>query len=386
MFGLTVTQENLKAINSFREESNEMQSEARNPKHIRQYMQRWEDSYKPILGKQDDQIFDRIMVVPGNFEIEKAVKRSTESNEVIYEVEKKNVWYYTAIEHFDNLEKKFAMCSGGVFYDFEDRREKCHYCDAFDADWEANDGDQQKMNHSRRRIWVVQVVNFARFAKITKLDENGSPVTNREGEVVKEWVALYGKNDPRAKKAHEFCDGRRQHWKMAQTHWGQLTGVIASKISGTCAVCRSQGTLERSALLCGNKECSEVILDLTTEEMAPHVIEEFVRERQLCKKCGELKLCQEIIECSNGCNGTRRMNLFEAAFSLRQYPSNNKNKNITTLDVGDWGFGNPTEQQHSLFLPLDLAKLYEPTPLDKQEEMLGGGDGKKKGRKMSRSW
>lgn len=384
MFGLTTTQEKLKTINGFREESNDMQTEARNPKHIRQRINRWEDSYKPLLGKSDDQIFDKIMVVPGNYKIDKLIKREI-NGEISYEVESKNFWYYSAIEHFDDNEKKFTMCSGGAFYDFADKREKCLSCDAFDEDWEKHDGDSQKMSQSRRRIWVVQVANFARFAKITKLDENGSPVTTKEGEVIKEWVALYGKNDPRAKRAHEFCDGRRQHWKMAQTHWGQLTSVIASKISNTCVVCKSKGTLERVALLCGNDDCSEVVLDLTSDEMAPHVIEEFVRERQLCKKCGEIRLCKEVIECSNGCNSTRRMNLFEAMFTLRQYPNNPKNKNITTLDVGDWNAPVITEKEQELFLPLDLAELYKPTPVEKQEELLGS-PGKKKMRPASRSW
>lgn len=369
-------QRTLATIGGFRAGSAFYNQEARNPAHSRKRNPLpWVDQYTPVLAVGDTPLFDTIRLIPGDYLMQKVVQKpGLPGGEPEYEVVETRNWFYSAIEHYDQLTKKFFFCTGGPWYQFSDRREPCHGCDQFDAEWEKTGGDLER--HARRRVFMVSVFDYGRFFQVDSVNKKTNQIsTDKEGKPYKEWKKFYGRGKP-SFHFYDNKDGHLMHWKMGGSNWTQLTSSIMGMVSRTCTMCGQRDQIETQAWAC--PKCENPIMDLSgaDSDLDQSVIDQRSTTADVCPTCGEIVVPIEVVSCLAGCNGAQRTMLLDVDLNLSATAAKGVNKKGHDISASNWVRRQIPEKFLMEAVSLKLNEIYRTDTLEQQMEKSPITDGK----------
>jgi hypothetical protein len=300
---------------------------------------------------------DQIRIIKGNHEVH--VGQADGS------LVKQTLYYYPFVEHYHAGIKKGFICSGGPFYPFKDKREPCLGCDLYWADRTAG---KKNGPMGKREMYSFTVLHYAQYAKVEQLDRaTGAVRTNSEGQPYYEWHRVF--QHERSKYAgREMRDAQILHWDLGFGHWNTLT-EYDKEIGKSCKSCGGRDTIKMVAWTC--RACGEALIDSETTTLSPKEIDDLTGQEVVCASCGHQGYMTEFVACSN-CQNGQRAEIFDVDLYVKRI-MDPKGGNQTSLAITSWSNPRAIDPRYAeIAKPLDLPKLFTPTPFEKQQEMLGG--------------
>ncbi len=163
------------------------------------------------------------------------------------------------------------------------------------------------------------------------------------------------------------------HWPMGYGHWNVLL-TLDAQVGDSCANCggvpieTSPGQripcIQSAHWLC--PECDESVIDLSTTQHTPEQVLKMTSSQVRCPHCSKPVFLTEFLACRN-CSAPRRATLFDVDLSFMRVKQGQGDSETTVLQPSSWSPPRPID---ALFIgiaqPLDLMKIYAPTPLDIQ--------------------
>ena len=162
---------------------------------------------------------------------------------------------------------------------------------------------------------------------------------------------------------------------MGETYKDTLLHYNDHTVCNDCAACGSQGTIHCVEKICGNPACEHPVYDPNNTTMTPEQVEKIENEPYTCPVCGQTNFINELIECqkclANGWE-PRRASIFDIDLEITAVGTKGQQ---TVLQILNRSTPRPIQIQDPELLktvqPLDLAKKFCPTPVEKQREMWG---------------
>lgn len=317
------------------------------------------DQFKP-----DYDVPDIIRIIPGDYEVKTATQDGS--------IELDRQPYFPFGEHFHATLERGSVCSAGPLYAWKDKKDPCYACDLF---WQGmttgNDGKKKRGPMSRRDMVSFTVVHFHGYHKVEQVDRNSGQVrmNKNTNEPYWNWVRCEGgKACTMCVAGKEKRMAHRMHWDLGTAHFGTLW-EYEREIGKGCVTCGGRSTIEWDALVC--RSCGEpkVVREETT--MKPKEVDELFTSVNKCAnpQCGFEGFLDEIISCQNctpmGRNPSRAT-LFDVDIHVKRQKSN-EGAVGSTLMITQWSEPRAIDQQFTdLAKPMDLQKIFSPTPLDAQ--------------------
>ena len=320
---------------------------------------RFSNVYKPSTDT-----YDLIRVIPGSYDVQIGHQNG--------DVETMNLEYYTFVDHYHAGLKKSSICSGGPLNFSRTKRSPCIGCDIHWGDRETDSTGKKRSPMGRSEKYVFNVVHMVPHHKTASVDRNTGKVRKNEetGAPYYEWTACTGRGCAGCKANAETRPGHRKHWAMGSSHFNMLTGEAAMKIASSCANCGGRKSIETQAWIC--RGCGDAVIDIQETSLSDAEIERMSLSRVKCPHCAHTDYLEEVIGCS-GCSYPRRATIFDADIELKR--ASTGQGDVTVLVMGDY-FIRPLDPKYAeAAQPMDLPKLYAPTPMEVQERLYETRDG-----------
>lgn len=311
------------------------------------------DRFQPSTDEPDE-----VRVLKGNYE----VKIGQQDGSIITQT----LFYYPYIEHFNATLKKGGQCSAGPLGMFKGKGEPCLGCDQF---WADKNAGRKNGPMSRRELWAFTVLHYATYAKVPQVDRTtGQTKTNDQGVAYTNWERVLP-HERLKFQGMEMRDFNVMHWSLGFGH-SQVLMDYDKEIGRSCSSCGGRDSIVCEAWTCGH--CGEALIEPSTTTLSPKEIDEFTSKPVRCAACGTEGMLQEIISCQR-CPNAKRAEIFDVDIRVKRVqPPDNTNQ--TKLIVTGWSDPRPIDVRFAEFAkPLALDKIFAPTPIEKQQEMWGGG-------------
>jgi ribosomal protein L37E len=327
----------------------------------------WRDNFKP------NEIADTIRCIQGEYQVQ-------EIDEATGELVMSVLPYLPCMEHYHGSLKRGALCSAGPYHMNRNKRSPCHGCDMFWEDFEIRKQRSAelgtKVNNPKRigksNKYVITVLDTGMFYESESIDsKTGQPRVNKDGKPFMDWHKLRYANDPMA-QGKKMKQGMVMPWAMNNTEFELLQSFSEKNIGTCCSGCGTWGhamspTLQTLQYVC--QGCSNVLIDKQTSTIPPNQIDEIVKLPIGCQRCGQRNFALEVVHCPTCVQkGTtpRRSSLWDVDIQVRLVKSL-KDPKKHELMIDGYSAPMPINQQfEDIAKPLDLVKIYAPTPLDQQ--------------------
>lgn len=314
------------------------------------------DAFKPSTDEPDT-----VRIVKGNYPVQLGQPDGT--------IVTVPMTYYPFVEHYHAALKKNIVCSAGPLGSFKGKGQPCLACDIF---WADRNAGRKNGPMSRRELHSVTVLHYAPYAHVEQIDRTtGAIRTDSEGKPYMQWVRVhdYERNKYAGK---EMVEARRMHWEIGSAHWNTLIDYN-KEIGRSCKSCGGRDTVKMAMWTCGS--CGEILIDGATTTLSPKEIEEITDKEVRCASCHEVGYLDEQVVCSNCDNGVRA-EIFDVDIKVKRVaPKDGGNQTI--LAITGWSNPGPIDNRFAeIAKPLDLPKVFTPTPYDKQQQLLGGAQGR----------
>lgn len=358
----------LNKVGSFRQTSHAF-NQSRNEKKFKKGgggPPSWVNEYRPPT---DD--VDLIRVIQGAYTIEDV--------DATGEVVQVNLTFWPFIEHFDARSKRRSVCSAGPHANDRNKRQPCYGCDLFWSSMKTNGvtGKKEKGFMGRRDMAAFTVVDYGKYHKVEQIDrQTGQVRTNDGGQPYYNWVKCSKSSEGKGvcdacDASKEFKFGHRLHWPMGSDHYNTLLSYDEA-VGRACVACGQKDVIRNDAWLCPNPECGDAIIDDKTR-LTKKEIDEIVYKPCMCKSCGAEGFLTELISCVN-CTPAgktpKRATIFDVDLKIQRV-EDASGSNRTTLSIVGFTDPKPVAKQFAdLAKPEDLAKIYAPTPLDRQATLF----------------
>lgn len=327
----------------------------------------WQNQYKPSMDN-----VDTIRIIEGKYMCPQIVGEKDDAK-----VEMVELPFFTLSEHYDGREEKSSICSAGPWAGSKKKSEPCYGCEIFWAGMGEKDhnGKKKQGRMSRREMYAFTVIDYGVYHHVPQTDfKTGQIRTKDDGTPWMEWKKCEATPDtPQScsgcRSAAETRRGARLHWQLGWGHYQTLLDAD-KQIGKSCSNCCAANSIVGIAWTCA--ACGDAIVDMATTTLKPKEIDELVGKNVTCT-CGHTGFAQEIIECRSctGAGGTaKRATIFDVDMNVKRVADPNGG-NATTLAISQWSTPAPIDPLFKEFAePIDLAKVYAPTPLEKQRELF----------------
>lgn len=309
-----------------------------------------------------------VRLVAGRYPQEKVVGEDEVATEVMP--------YVAFCDHFDGANKKSAVCSAGVWTNDRNKREPCHGCDIYWATIRRNtEGRTESSRMSRQNKFGFSVVDYGAYHKVEQTDFNTGEIrkNSNTGEPYYNWAKCQGENCDACRAQKETKYGHRAHFPV---NWTELQVLLDAdaKIGKSCTTCQQANCIRSLAWACPS--CGEVAIDTASTSFKKDEIRKLTDNEYTCKSCRTPVLLDEVYECSvciaQGMQSVRA-SLFDVDLQMCLVQAGEKK----ILQINGWTQPYPftlnpiIQQSPDLAEPLDLLKIFAPTPLSIQEEKFG---------------
>lgn len=330
---------------------------------------RFNDQYRPTTVGQD-----KIRVIAGDFVNQRGFVETVGGRKV-GQIITENFQWYTYAEHFNARNNKSSVCSAGPLWMLKDEKCDCIGCDQY---WSGKtrgpDGKPKTGFMSRRELNALTVLHYAKYYKVEQIDNStGRPKFNpRTNEPYYQWVTANHNNKDLIKLAKEERDGARLHWSLGTTHFNTLV-EYAKVVANDCISCGNQASIEAEAYICAH--CGDVVIEKATTQLSEDdILRTIARPVRcpdpLCEGNKEPSMLQEVMRCTC-CENPVRASVFDVDLQVKLAKSSDPNSKTTTLMIVGRGRPSPVDPKYQSFTePLDLPKIFSPTPLDIQRTLF----------------
>lgn len=282
-------------------------------------------------------------------------------------------------EHFAGGLQRGGICSAGPFHGDKNKRQPCLGCDVFWRDYDERKAKKNRGDNTKgpNRIsltdkFAFTVWDYGLYFEMPDVDRTGQfRINQRTGQPYTTMVKAYNPNEPRF-AGHRWEQGRLQPWSVGSTWFQYLHNYNTSVVGNCCSSCGAHGSVYSLGWYCGNPQCGQMLFDANNTTMSVEELEAKKVNRCLCPHCGQNLFPQERVGCQNCARG-QRATIFDVdlvGFKQRSGDGNQYNLFITSF-IGPCPIRVQDPKVLETIQPLDLVKRYEPTPLDKQQEMWG---------------
>lgn len=313
----------------------------------------WIDKFNPSTEEADE-----IRILRGDYEVLVGLNDGS--------IEKQKLSYYPFTEHFHGGLKKGSICSAGPLAAFKDKRDPCLACDQYWAERAANRGTKNKGAMSKRDMYSFSVLHYAPYAYVEQIDRDTMKVREDDnGKAYMEWVRVLPHEQHLAKfNGKERRDAHVLHWDIGFGHWNTLL-EYDKEIGKSCRACGGRDTIVLEAWLC--PKCGTDLIDPRTTTYKKEELAELLKGEVTCANCREVVQLVEAISCK-GCGNPERADIFDVDMRVKRVADPNGG-NQTTLMIPGWSSPRSIDQRFSdIAKPLDLKKIFTPTPLEVQAE------------------
>ena len=283
--------------------------------------------------------------------------------------------YKKYINYYSATKERGCIGSEGPLGEFKGKGDPCIAADWFWWEWRQRQKNHSEKPKSMRRsdMFAFTVLVMAPFYKVPQVDRTTGQLRVNEAtkEPYYEWVKGSKRgNDELAAAGHERKDGHLQHWSLGRAHWEVLTEYTDS-LGHHCRSCNGQSCIEEVALLC--QSCGEAVVEMDSTTLNDEELEKLRNEEVQCPACRESGYLEEMIRCLN-CSQGEQATLFDFDLEVKRVKTAGKDGgNQTALQILraigpkqiDPIYG------EDLRKPLDLTKIFAPTPIEKQIELFG---------------
>jgi len=324
---------------------------------------------------------DIIRLVPGEYE---APVIDYDNKDFAYDENNQPITatfpFFRYINYFHGGKKVGCIGSEGPLGEFKGKGQPCIAADWFWWEWRERTRNSvggkpasKPKAMSRGDKWVFTVIVEAPFYQVPQTDKEGGKVKVNPStkEPYYDWKkgAVRG-NDEYAAAGFKRKEGHRQHWSMPYGHFRVLTEYEDS-LARHCRSCGGNNTIEELALICQN--CGEAIVIFEETALSEDDIQRMRDEAVQCPHCKHNGYLDNMIQCTN-CSNPESATLFDFDLEVKKIPSsddaNNKQTTLQILRAIGPRALNP-KYGEDLRKPLELAKIFAPTPLAQQEKMFG---------------
>jgi hypothetical protein len=233
-----------------------------------------------------------------------------------------------------------------------------------------HNGRKKQGRMSRREMYVFTVLDYGVYHNAPQTDAQGQ-IRYKDDNVTPwmNWEKCEGQGCQMCRQQLETRRGAARHWMLGWGHYQTLLDAD-KQIGKSCSNCRAADSIVGLAWTCA--ACGDAIVDMQTTQLKAKEIDELVGKHVQCG-CGYTGFAVEIIECKccTGAGGAaKRATIFDVDMQVKRVKDPNGG-NATTLSISRWSTPGPIDPLFTQFAaPLDLAKIYKPTPLDKQRELF----------------
>jgi len=277
-------------------------------------------------------------------------------------------WYEYA-SHYYPKKRRTIICSAGPY-----RKDPCYPCSIEAIYWDDHREKEEEVRKAgitdvkiernppmRRGIRnAMAVLGVDDYFEIPLLDKDGKIRKSATGDVLKRYVAEPCARLPKGTK-YPIKNGHNMNWSFPGTHLEQLQS-FNRQLENVCANCATP--LFASTLVCAN--CQHVEEDFGTAIEGEDLII-LQDEKVRCSNCHS----EDVIpnpECS-GCGDAESGGLMSFDIRLKAEPAG---ENKTDLKMVGYRLPNYNEDLTHLYQnPLDIVKIFAPTPLNLQKTILG---------------
>lgn len=308
--------------------------------------------------------------------------------------------FFVVTEHYHAAMKRSVLCSAGAFAEFRDRREPCAGCDIF---WETREKDENGKNRSavsRSTKYVITILDYGKYHRIAEVDRDTGKVrmNERTKEPFTRWVKCVGLNCDACRGALETKNGHVTHWPMNYGQWLTLRKTD-EEVGQHCKKCGGDKSVKPLAWLC--RYCGQDIIDMGSTSLKMEEVRKMTEQMITCRGCSQVGFMEEFVQCEKcGVEGFAakhinmvqtpdgwvmdqnqetvddiRATLFDVDLGVR-VTENGKQRLLTVYPRSAPG---PVPAQFvASYKPLDLPKIYAPTPFRAQCQIFnytptGGG-------------
>lgn len=313
------------------------------------------DRFTPSTGEPDS-----IRVLKGSYKIPKGQPDGS--------LVEANLAYYEFIDHFHGTLHKSFTCSAGPFGEFKGKGDPCLGHEMY---WADRNAGRKNGPMSKREMYSFSVLHYAPYGHIEQIDRaTGAVRTNSEGVPYMTWERVFA-HERNKFAGKEIVDARVLHWDMGYGHFRTLLDYD-KEIAKSCKSCGSRDSLELFAWTCSNvAECGEVLIDMATTSFSPEEIDEITGKPVRCARCGVVGMLEDRRDCSK-CDNPSRSEIFDVDLKVKRIVDPTGKSNGTTLAITGWSNPGPIDARYTeIAKSLDLAKIFAPTPYEKQREMMG---------------
>lgn len=317
----------------------------------------WLDAFKPSTTEPDE-----IRILRGVYEVEVGLQDGSIQTQVLP--------YMPYTEHFHGGLRKGSVCSAGPLAAFKDKRDPCRGCDIFWAEKSANRGNKKGGAMSKRDMYSFSILHYAPYALVEQVGTDMQVRTDNEGKPYMNWTRIlpHEVHSPKF-QGRERRDAQVLHWDIGYGHWNTLL-EYDKEIGKSCVSCGGRDSIKCEAWVC--QHCGEALIEMDSTTHTTKEIEDLTSGDVRCAHCQEVGRLNEIISCTS-CGSARRADIFDVDMRVKRV-ADPKGGNQTTLMIPGWSNPRGIDQRFADFAkPMDLKKIFTPTPMEKQEELYGAG-------------
>lgn len=333
----------------------------RRPKRKSGGARRFGDEFKP-----SETTPDLVRLIPGEFKVPLV---DEEGN--VYE---ETLPWWQFVEHFHGPLSTSITCSAGPNRYSKLKRDPCHGCDMYWEDWElrkaAPRGQKGPNRVSMRDMFVYTVLDMGTFHKMESTDSDGNIRTNpKTDKPYYNWVKCTQTGCQGCALGKESKVGHVMPWPMGRNHFESLD-TYAEYVGASCRTCCTRDSIKSLMWQCGNGECGELIVNMSTTNYQPDQIKEMTSEPFVCSLCQVKSYLIEVFECST-CkqtgNEAERATIFDVDLKVQRVRS--KEAKGTQLIIPATSDPKPVDPQfEELVKSLPLDGQYSPTAPDRQAQ------------------
>jgi hypothetical protein len=324
----------------------------------------------PVTGSADI-----IRLIPGQYAVPRV---DPQAKDLVYDENNQVVMdefpFYKYIEYYHAPSKRRCVGSEGPLGEFKGKGQPCIAADWFWYEWRQRNRTKPPSKHpnslSRREMYALTVLVQAPFYNAPQTDKDGNVKTNQQGDPYLEWKQGSKRgNDDLAAGGYERKDGHLMHWSLGFAHWKVLTDY-ADSLAHHCRACGGHDCIQDVALLCQN--CGDSVVEMQETTLSDEEIARLKNEEVLCRHCKYNGYLEELIRCTE-CNNGEQATLFDFDLEVKRTETATEGGNQTVLSILRAIGPRPIDAIYGedLRKPLDLLKIYAPTSLDRQRDMLG---------------
>ena len=220
--------------------------------------------------------------------------------------------------------------------------------------------------------FVVSVFHYAHYHKGPQYDSNGQMKLNpHTQEPYLEWSPCnqhtYGYPCRNCQGNYETKFGHMLHWPMGFGHWNVLLSKQAD-VERHCVGCGGTYCIRSLAWLC--QHCDNAVINLSSTTRTPEEIIKMTTSQVVCPYCKQFGFLQEDISCAN-CRNPQRASLFNVDLWVMRVKQGTGDNETTVLQPSQTSAPGPINEAFaSVIKPLDLLKIYAPTPLEEQARLF----------------